>query len=192
MIQPNSIICGDCLDILPNIPAGSIDLILTDPPYGNTNSVWDKVIPYADFWKQHNRVIKDNGAVVVCASQPFASHLIVSNEKYFRYDMIWIKNKSTNYLNAKKQPLRKHELILVFYKKSPTYNPQKTYGHKPVNTYTKKPAMDRVYRETKYATRGGGQTDRYPTTLLKFDVVNNDDPTRIHVNQKPLSLSFNG
>lgn len=187
-MQTNQLIWGDCLEVMDDIPDDSIDMILVDPPFGITVSKWDVVIPYAEFWKQHNRVIKERGAIVIIAAQPFASELIVSNKKHFKYDLIWMKNKSTGYLNAKKMPLRQHELILVFYKKTPTYNPQKTYGHKPVNSYTKKPRRDSIYRETKYANVGGGQTDRYPTSIQKFDVVNNDDPERKHVNQKPLEM----
>lgn len=188
MLTPNTLYWGDCLEVMQDIPDASVDMILVDPPYGQTQSKWDVIIPYVDFWKQHNRVIKDNGAIVVMAAQPFASHLILSNERRYKYDYVWAKNKSTNYLNAKKQPLRKHELILVFYKNQPTYNPQKTQGHKPVHAYNKKANSDTIYRSTGEVLRGGGQTDRYPTSILSFDKVNNDSADRIHANQKPLNL----
>jgi DNA modification methylase len=188
MLITNIVYWGDCLEIMSGLPAGSVDMICVDPPFGTTQSKWDKVIPYADFWKQHNRVIKDNGAIVVNAALPFAADLIVANRRYFKYEYIWAKNKSTNYLNAKKMPLRQHELLLVFYKNPPTYNPQKTQRHKPVNSYTKKPNRDHVYGALKYETVGGGQTDRYPTSIQKWSVVNNDSPEREHVNQKPLEM----
>ena len=184
----NSILWADCLEVLPDIPDGSIDMILVDPPYGSTRAAWDQVLPMAEFWRQHMRVIKDNGAVIVTANQPFASHLIVSNERYFKYDLIWKKNKSTNFLNAKRMPLRCHEYVLVFYKKPPTYHPQKTFGHKPVNSHTKKPYGGDVYGNTNKTYKGGGQTDRHPLSIQSFPIVNNDSAERVHISQKPVEL----
>jgi DNA modification methylase len=184
----NSVYWGDCLEVLNELESETIDMILVDPPFGSTRSQWDKVIPIADFWKAHNRVIKPNGAVVVLAAQPFASHLLIGNSRYFKYELIWRKNKATGHLNAKKMPLRIHENILVFYKKPPVYHPQKTEGHKPANAYTTKPRQNRVYGNQKDVLKGGGHTDRYPTSVLDFDRLRNDSPDRIHVNQKPTDL----
>nr|WP_245916526.1 site-specific DNA-methyltransferase [Bacillus fungorum] len=165
----------------------SIDMILCDLPYGVTQNKWDVVIPFNEMWKQYERIIKDNGAIVLTATQPFAAQLIASNPKLFKYDLIWKKNKSTGFLNAKKMPLRNHEYILVFYKKLPTYNPQKTTGHKPVNQYTKHSADGTNYGNTK-SVSGGGQTDRYPNSIIDIPVVNNDSKERIHPTQKPVEL----
>ena len=107
----------------------------------------------------------------------------------FKYDIIWEKNKTTGFLNAKKCPLRKHESILVFYDKQPVYNPQKTTNHKPVNAFTHhNGANTLIYGKTKSGIKGGGQTDRYPTSVIKFDVVNNDSKEKFHSAQKPLPL----
>lgn len=171
------------------IPDKSVDLIVCDLPYGVTNqNKWDQILPLNELWKQYNRVIKDNGAIVLTAVKPFSSMLITSNPKMYRYDIIWEKNKSTGFLNAKKMPLRSHEEILVFYKKLPTYNPQKTTGHKPANTYTKHTNDGTNYGKTKQGIAGGGQTDRYPTSVWKIPVMNNDDPRKFHPTQKPIEL----
>jgi len=180
---------GDCLDLMPNISNKSINMILCDLPYEVTaRQNWDVIIPFEPLWLNYLRIIKDNGAIVLFATEPFRTKLIYSNLKYFKYDLIWVKNKTTGFLNAKKQPLRKHESILVFYKKPPIYNPQKSKDHKPVNSYTHKDGeRSLVYgRTTKFS--GGGSTERYPTSILEFDVVNNDDPTRKHSAQKPVEL----
>ena len=120
---------GDCLELMQTIGSNSVDLILCDLPYGTTACKWDTVIPFEPLWQQYERIIKDDGAIVLTAAQPFASILAVSNIKLFRYDWIYEKPNATGFLNAKKQPLRAHESVLVFYKKQPTFNPQKTYGH---------------------------------------------------------------
>lgn len=185
----NQIIFGDCLEIMPTIPKASIDMILCDLPYGITaRNKWDKIIPFEPLWKEYKRIIKDKGAIILTATQPFASQLICSNTDMFRYDLIWSKNKSTGFLNAKKMPLRKHEYILVFYKKLPTYNPQKTTGHKPVNSFTKHTSDGTNYGNTKKGIKGGGQTDRYPTSIIEIPVVNNDSKEKIHPTQKPVEL----
>ena len=124
---------GDCLERMKEIPDGSVDMILTDPPYGTTACKWDSMIPLEPMWEQLKRIIKPNCAIVMTASQPFTTTLIASNMKMFRYCWVWKKSKATNFLNAKKQPLRKHEDICVFYKKPPTYKPQMTKG----DPYTK-------------------------------------------------------
>lgn len=185
----NKIILGDCLDVMPKMKEKSIDLILCDLPYGVTaRNKWDVIIPFDKLWKEYERIIKDKGAIVLTATQPFASQLIMSNPRLFRYDLIWLKNKRTGFLNAKKMPLRGHEYILVFYKKLPTYNPQKTTGHNPVNSYTKHTSDGLNYGETKKGIKGGGQTDRYPVSFIEFSVVNNDSKEKTHPTQKPVKL----
>ena len=118
-----NIIQADCLDAMNGIPNKSVDMILCDLPYGTTRCVWDIVIPFSKLWNQYNRIVKDNGAIVLFASEPFASYLRLSNIKEYKYDLVWDKKRPTGQLNAKKQPLRQHEMICVFYKKQCTYNP---------------------------------------------------------------------
>lgn len=122
------VIEDDCLNVMPGIPDHSIDMILCDLPYGTTQNKWDSVIDLDKLWREYMRIIKDNGAIVLTAQGVFTAKLILSNEEWFKYKMVWIKSKSTNFLNAKKQPLRKHEDICVFYKRQPTYHPQMTQG----------------------------------------------------------------
>src|SRR5690606_445773 len=125
----NKVLHGDCLELMKDIPDGSIDMILCDLPYGTTQNKWDTIIPFDKLWEQYERIIKPNGAIVLTASQPFTSLLIVSNPKLFRYDIVWHKRTPSGVLNAKKMPIRTHETILVFYKKLPTYNYQKTLAN---------------------------------------------------------------
>lgn len=113
---------GDCLEIMHQIPDKSVDMILCDLPYGTTSCPWDIVIPFDKLWKQYNRVIKDNGAICLFASEPFASNLRLSNFDAYKYDWYWEKERGTGFARANKQPLRKIENICVFYKKQPFYD----------------------------------------------------------------------
>ena len=124
----NKVYLGDCLEIMPSIPDKSIDMILCDLPYGTTACKWDTVIPFEPLWKEYKRLIKDNGAVVLTASQPFTSALVMSNPKMFKYELIWIKSHPSNSMLAKKQPLKYHENICVFSKGQTVYNPQMVQG----------------------------------------------------------------
>ena len=120
---------GDCLELMKDIPDGSVDMILCDLPYGTTTkNKWDVVIPFVPLWEQYERVIKDNGAIALFAQMPFAAMLTCSNIKMFRYELVWQKTLAQGFLNANRMPLRAHENILIFYKKLPVYNPQKTLG----------------------------------------------------------------
>ena len=101
---------GDCLELMKNIPDGSVDLVLTDPPYGTTACKWDSVIPFDKLWEQYNRIIKDNGAIVLFGSEPFSSQLRMSNLKMYKYDWVWIKNNAVGFVNAKLKPMNKHEI----------------------------------------------------------------------------------
>lgn len=122
------IIQGDCLEVMKDIPDRSIDMILCDLPYGTTSCKWDTIIPFEPLWEQYKRIIKDNGAISLTASQPFKSALVMSNPKWFKYEWVWIKNRGTGHLNAKIMPLSSHESILVFCKGKTVYNPQKEEG----------------------------------------------------------------
>lgn len=121
----NQVHPGDCLVLMQSIPDASVDLILCDLPYGTTNCKWDVVIPFELLWAQYSRVIKSNGAIVLFGTEPFSSHLRVSNLNMYRYDWYWQKDKGANFLFGNKQPLKTIETISVFYKNQPTYNPQK-------------------------------------------------------------------
>jgi DNA modification methylase len=183
-----SLIHGECLEKLKDVEDKTVDLILTDLPFQTTQNKWDIIIPFEPLWEQYGRIIKDNGAIVLNSMQPFTSQLICSKLEWFKYELIWQKNKPRGFLNAKKQPLRTHESIVVFYKNQPTYNPQKTTGHKPVNSYTKHTSDGSNYGKTKTDISGGGSTERYPTSILNFPVVNNDSEEKYHPTQKPVEL----
>lgn len=188
MLEKNKLYLGDCLELMKDIDDNSIDLILCDLPYGTTQCAWDTIIPFAPLWQQYERIIKPNGVICLTAAQPFTSALIMSNPNLFKYELIWEKTHPKNHLNAKKQPMRAHENILIFYKKPPTYNPQKTYGHKRKvahTNYTKEADGNSVYgkevRKTSYDS-----TERYPTSV---QTISNADLTNlIHPTQKPVPL----
>ena len=182
----NKIYNEDCLIGMSNIGDNSIDMILCDLPYGTTHNKWDSIIPFEPLWKQYNRIIKPNGAIVLTASQPFTSALVMSNHKMFKYSLVWSKTTSSGFLNAKKQPLRSHEDILVFYNKPPVYNPQYTYGHQPVHSYTKHTSDGSNYGKTKIGVSGGGSTKRYPTSILTFST--DKQKSSLHPTQKPVAL----
>lgn len=181
---------GECLTIMDTIPAGSVDMVLCDLPYAATQQSWDAIIPPAHLWAAYGRVCKPKANIVLTATNPFASTMIASKPEWFRYDVIWQKNKTTGFLNVDKMPLRKHELILVFSAEpGGTWNAQKTTGHRPVNGFTKRNKSGKgTYGALRNGYSGGGQTDRFPTSVVDFDVVNNDDLARVHPNQKPLEL----
>ena len=178
----DKIIEGDCLDIMPNIPDHSIDLILCDLPYEITaRNEWDSIIPFEPLWDEYSRVIKDNGVIVLTSWGKFSAQLILSSKVKYQYSMVWIKPNHTNQLNAKKQPLRKHEDILVFYNNQPTYNPQ---GIRKKEELTK---------QGKTATKNYGDVDRspyfqeyenYPTDLVYTKM----STSKSHPTEKPLEL----
>lgn len=182
---------GDCLERMKEIPDGSVDAVICDPPYGTTACKWDSIVPLELMWEQLKRVIKPNGAIVLMASEPYTSVLVCSNLKDFKYRWDWEKNKFTGFLNAKRQPLRQVEDVCVFYSKQCTYNPQKTQGHKPVNSYTKNTSDGDTMGKTNIGLSGGGQTDRFPTNIIKgIPVMNNDGShgNKEHPTQKPVAL----
>ena len=177
---------GDCLDVMKNIPDKSVDMILCDLPFGTTKNKWDLIIPLDKLWTEYRRIIKDNGAIVLFAQTPFDKVLGFSNLKMLRYEWIWEKTLATGHLNAKKMPMKSHENILVFYKKLPTYNPQKTTGHKPVNSYTKHRGAGSNYGKTKTGISGGGSTERYPRSVQLFK--SDKQKSTLHPTQKPVAL----
>ena len=177
----NQVLQGDCLELMKDIPDGSVDMILADLPYGTTRNKWDSIIPLDRLWEQYKRIIKENGAIVLTAQLPFDKVLAMSNLPMLRYEWIWIKDNSTGFLNAKKMPLKKHENILVFYKKLPVYNPQFKYGN-PYTAIRNGSTIPETYRAMKRTdTISDGK--RYPTSKLEFKTDRGYHPT-----QKPVAL----
>lgn len=170
---------GDCLELMKDIPDGSIDMILADLPYGTTACKWDTIIPFEPLWAEYERIIKDNGAIVLTGSQPFTSALVMSNPKLFRYEWIWEKEQGVNFLLAKKQPMKVHENILFFSRKQTTYKPQMTYGKPYVSG--KGDSGEVTGRVVKKQTKNNGT--RYPRTVQR---INRE--TGMHPTQKPVGL----
>lgn len=178
----NKIILGDCLEVMKDIPDKSVDMILCDLPYGTTACKWDSIIPFEPLWEQYERVIKDNGAIVLTAAQPFTSALVMSNLKLFKYDWVWKKPKGTGHLNAKKQPMRDKEDILVFYKRQPTYNPQMVKGE-PYQSKSGKSQYEGYGKDKRMGNNNNGL--RYPKQVIEFGVV---ERNTVHPTQKPVAL----
>jgi len=192
----NKVIQGDCLDVMKDFPDKSINMILCDLPYGTTQNKWDSVIDLSKLWEQYERIIKDNGCIALTSQGLFTAKLILSNEKLFKYKIIWIKSKPTNFLNAKIQPLRRHEDICIFYKKQPPYNPQMNPGE----------AYDKGIRKDQYTGSYGdfkprhvkSNGGRYPTDVIFYEEQIIDDfvyvktaeseGTVYHPTQKPIEL----
>ena len=172
---------GDCLELMKDIPDGSVDLILTDLPYGTTRNKWDSIIPLEPLWEQYERIIKDNGAIVLTAQTPFDKTLGASNLKYLKYEWIWQKTESTGFLNAKKMPLKKHENILIFYKKLPVYNPQFTRGEP--YSYKKTGISSENYGESEGTETIVNEGKRYPVSIITFK-----KDKGLHPTQKPVAL----
>lgn len=177
---------GDCLELMKDIPNESIDMILADLPYGTTQNKWDVIIPLDKLWEQYERIIKENGMICLTSAEPFTSTLITSNKKMFKYDLIWDKKLSSGFLNAKRMPLRRHEQILCFYKKLPTYNPEMvTRGKvrkKGITTETGKHTSN--YGEFKNSVVENNEY--YPTSIIEVSNANRKD--KLHPTEKPVAL----
>lgn len=166
---------GDCLDLMKTIPDGSVDLILTDPPYGTTACKWDSVIPFDPMWAELKRIIKPNGAIVLFGSEPFSSALRMSNIKQYKYDWVW-KKRAVNFLNAKKQPLREVENILVF--NSLVYNPQGLIYSPKVNKRSNSTETNGAHGLSNLS-----EYTNYPKNILEFK-----NERGLHPTQKPVAL----
>lgn len=179
-----NVIHGDCLIEMTKIKEKSIDMILCDLPYGMTKNAWDVVIPFDKLWSEYNRIIKDNGAILLFGSQPFTSLMITSNLNMFRYCLVWEKNKFSDFLNSKRKPMKTNEDIAVFYKKQPIYNPQYWYS----TPYTRWNTQTAVDKQSNYGSHKENYVEsdgkRLPTTVLKFNRVERP----IHPTQKPTDL----
>lgn len=181
----NQLFEGDCLKYLKQFPDNSIDMVLCDLPYGTTQNKWDSVIPLRKLWKEYERVVKDNGAIVLTSQGLFTAQLMMSNPKMFKYKWIWEKSKPTNFLNAKKQPLRKYEDICVFYKQQPTYNPQMTKGE-PYNKGIRKNQLSGSYGDFQ-PVHVHSDGERYPIDIIYFKTAESEGRV-IHPTQKPIEL----
>ncbi|MBR0288021.1 MAG: site-specific DNA-methyltransferase [Selenomonadaceae bacterium] len=176
---------GDCLELMKEIPDGSVDMILDDLPYGTTDCAFDKRLPFEPMWAEFKRVTKHNAAIVLFSQMPFGAELIMSNRKMFRYEWCWEKSLGVGFLNAKKMPLRCHENILVFYQALPTYNPQFAQG-KPYVNEVKKSTLN-YGKCNRQVTISDGR--RYPRDIVKFYQVGNFNHTdNYHPQQKPVGL----
>jgi len=182
---------GDCLELMKDIPDGSIDMILADLPYGTTACKWDTIIPFEPLWKQYERVIKDNGAIVLTASQPFTSALVMSNAERFCYSWVWNKMFGANFVQAKRQPLKTHEDIVIFSKtgKMPFYNPQMTLRDKPIikggNKQSKAIPIAVTEASKKFGESKKVYTHKYPTSQITYNVR---EGRGLHPTQKPVAL----
>lgn len=179
---------GDCLDRMKEIPDGSVDMVLTDPPYGTTACKWDSIIPLEPMWEQLKRIIKPKGAIVLFGSQPFTTTLIASNIKNFRHTWVWNKRFAANFAVAKYQPLKIHEDIIVFSDSTVNYYPQKTQREKPIKlgkNVAKSGSVNLAYAKEEYS--GKVYTDKNPETILFFD-TRAEGQVKYHPTQKPVAL----
>jgi len=183
MLDLDKVYLGDCCEVMNNIDDGSVDMILCDPPYGVSKNKWDKPLPLDVLWKQFLRVIKPNGAIVFTSVQPYTSLLVMSQPKLFKYDLVWVKSIASGQLNVNKRPLRKHEDILVFYKKQPTYNQQFTQGD-PYTIFRKITFKGEGYNKQRdnFKVNNGY---RHPTSVI---FVKNPRIKGGHPTQKPVEL----
>lgn len=183
---------GDCLELMKTIPDNSIDMVLTDPPYGTTACKWDTVIPFEPMWRELKRITKDNGAICLFGSEPFSSHLRMSNLKMFKYDWIWQKNRGSNFANLKYSPMKEHEIITCFSSKTHKYYPIKEarkgsgalrvkYCFNPSNTM-KRDVLDGLVL-SRDKTKEKQDFLRFPSSVQKFNTE-----TGLHPTQKPVAL----
>ena len=187
--------CGDCLDILPTLPSGSIDAVIADPPYGTTACKWDSVIPLDAMWRELKRVIKPRGAVVLFASQPFTTTLIAGNTEQFKYQWVWEKTRATGFMNANYQPLKAHEDILVFSQSAASYSrvgtmtycPQMEVGapYKKIGDKVGKKAHGHKFHASSIWGESTNDGTRHPRSVLRFPNDNHDSP---HATAKPVDL----
>lgn len=182
----NQILHGDCLELMKDIPNGSIDMILCDLPYGTTACKWDVIIPFEKLWEQYERIIKQNGAIVLTASQPFTSALVMSNQKMFKYELIWDKNKGTQPQLANIQPMKSHENILVFGKCKVIYNPQKQIGTPYMRVNKGSSEKDNHIKGLNPIIQNNDGF-RFPKSIMLFP-RDFSAQSRLHPTQKPVAL----
>jgi site-specific DNA-methyltransferase (adenine-specific)/modification methylase len=182
-----NIMQGDCIEVMKGLDDESVDLILCDLPYGTTQNKWDSIIPLEALWKEYNRIIKPRGVIALTSQGIFTAKLIISKEEWFRYKFVWVKSKPTNFLNARRQPLRQHEDICIFYKKQPDYRPVMSPG-KPYNKGTRKAQFTGSYGDFK-PTVVKSDGERFPTDTLYCKTAESESGGRVwHPTQKPVAL----
>lgn len=181
----NNVIEGDCIEVMQHLPNECIDMVLCDLPYGTTQNKWDSIVPLNDLWAEYKRIVKPNGSIVLTSQGLFTAVLIMSQPKLFKYKWVWEKSKPTNFLNAKKQPLRKHEDICVFYKKQPTYNPQMTEGE-PYDKGIRKKQLSGSYGNFQ-PVHVYSDGKRYPKDVVYFKTAESEGEV-FHATQKPVEL----
>lgn len=186
MIASHDIVLGDGLAGLLALDAGSVQLVISDPPWGATKAAWDRPLNWTSWWTAIDHALAPDGVLVVFASLRLGATLIKRKRRPFLYDLIWRKNRATQHLNARKKPLRSHEQLLVFGSRD-RYTPQFTYGHRPMNAATRT-SKSTLYGRESVTTSTAGATHRYQTSVLDFDTVSNDTHGRIHPTQKPVDL----
>jgi len=179
------LLLGDCLERMKEIPDGCVDMVCCDMPYGTTACKWDSIIPLEPMWEQLKRVIKPNGAIVMTASQPFTTTLIASNLKMFKYNLVWEKSRSSSPMLAKKQPMRFHEDICMFYKKQPTYNPIMVEGEKNHGTKAGSATIN-IHGGKKSEFKANTSKMKYPRSVIK--IKSTDSTRNLHPTQKPVAL----
>ena len=191
-VMRSVLVHADCFDVFPYIADKSVNLILCDLPYGTTACKWDTILPFDKLWAEYERIITDNGAIVLTASQPFTSALVMSNSKMFKYEIIWEKDKASNFMLAKKQIQKYHESILVFYKSNCTYNPIMWDAGKLSNIGGKADKLKKggVTGDAEIGFHIPTSTLRYPKSVLKFNTPKSNDKENkcLHPTQKPLEL----
>jgi site-specific DNA-methyltransferase (adenine-specific) len=181
----NKLLHGDCLELMKQIPDGSIDAIITDPPYGTTACKWDSVIPFDLMWQQLNRIIKPNGAIVLFGSEPFSSALRMSNIKNYKYDWIWEKSRPANFMNAKIQPMKYHENILIFSNKKHNYYPIKFKGNK---NHASKPRNGKSNIYNIENNKNGIDVSDIKNPKSIISIKSTDSTKNLHPTQKPIAL----
>lgn len=181
---------GDCLEVMAGLPDASVDMILCDLPYGTTACKWDTVIPIEPLWAQYRRIAKRNAAIVLTASQPFTTALIASNMREFRYCWVWEKSKASNFLAARRQPLKAHEDVAVFGADAPRYFPQKTAGEpfKGAGRSLKGSSSEVVGRIKNHTFRNDNSGDRFPRSVQYFKTAETEKVGALHPTQKPVAL----
>jgi site-specific DNA-methyltransferase (adenine-specific) len=191
----NQIVQGDCLNIMENFPDGCIDFIICDLPYGTTQNPWDQIIDFGRLWQCYKRIIKPNGAIALTGHGLFTAKLIMSNPDWYRYKIVWIKSKAPNFLQANRQPMKKHEDVCIFYQKQPVYHPQMTVSN-PYNKGLRKPTLTGSYGNFHPSVRIS-KGERYPNDCIFFEEPKEDwvycktaegEGHVFHPNQKPVAL----
>jgi len=181
----NAVIEGDCISVMRHLPNSCIDMVLCDLPYGTTQNKWDSIVPLDELWAEYKRIVKPSSAIVLTSQGMFTAKLMLSQPRMFKYKWVWEKSKSTNFLNAKKQPLRKHEDVCVFYCKQPVYHPQMTEGE-PYDKGIRKNQLSGSYGDFQ-PVHVHSDGKRYPTDVVYFKTAESEGEV-FHPTQKPVEL----